>query len=102
MIPFNPLNENTGKAYKINAVNALCRYYKAMGYYRYTDEIDEMIGQACDNKQRNLKIITASPNFTDEIKEFLIQHYQSLSFDISIEKFSDEDGVINYDIIIKW
>lgn len=101
-VMFNPLKENTGKSYKINAATALCRYYKAKGWYKLTDEIDQMIGDACDSGQRILKFTTAVPNFTNEVRDFLIQHYHALKFEISIEKFSDEDGVVNHRIVIGW
>ena len=99
---FDPLKENTGKSYKINAATALCRYYKAMGWYKYTDEIDQMIGAACDNGHRELKITVPSTKMNDDIKEFLVQHYWSLKFEIKIYKIHDENGEIFYTIWIGW
>lgn len=103
MIQFNPLNEDTGKKYKINATNAICRYYKAMGYYAYTDDIDQWIAEACDNKSREL-YRKLPINLTLELKNFLIQHYYSIGFNIEIAEEIDESTgeILNYLLHITW
>ena len=100
---FNPLKEDTGKSYKINAATALCRYYKAKGWYKYTDEIDRMIGEACDKGHRILKFYLSVDKINEDIKSFLIQHYWALKFEINIDKTHDkETGEILYRIVIEW
>ncbi len=101
-IVFDPLKESTGKIYKINAATALCRYYKAKGWYKYTDEIDQLIGEACDKGHRHLKLEVPGDKMDDDIKSFLIQHYWALKFEISIEKTHDTNGEIWYIIRISW
>lgn len=104
MIPFNPLNEDTGKKYKMNAVTALCRYYKAMGWYKFTDEIDQWIADACDKKKRELKRLLPTHAFTPNLKSFLMQHYSAIGFGIQItEKIDIETGeILNYLLYIYW
>lgn len=99
---FDPLKENTGKSYKINAATALCRYYKAKGWYKYTDDLDQLIGEACDSGHRFLTLKVPGSKMDDDIKNFLIQHYMALKFEIRIDKIHDENGEIFYIIRISW